>query len=401
MVRGWNDTGSRISVRFADTAEQRELRRTERSAREGSVSPARLTIAQAALLNLHGQDFGIKPKSGPALQVPSSHMRRPQAHFPADPHALHYPASEFSSNAHIGNTGFAVDYSLAPQRMHTPPLIGTQQPYARSAGSRTMDPTMAALLNSLRNGAVPFQANNPYAHVDFLAQHYPAIVSNRNTRASMGKEAPPHLSDFSSNHQQGLDRGGYTATEEYILRAHANSNAERRKPPPLDLARRRRDTATNASIAMGLQGKRTHGAAFPSSTAHGQQYQQQKDAARVFSPIEPMDEWTRRSFMRPLLLAWGPWGGSRVGPWLDSRMTLPTHGLLRIAIRGLGLSRRNPRRMSSRRRPPGKLPKPHRTVISTSILMRPTRVRLHSHIAQPHPYHLRIRRTSATTSTAA
>ena len=26
MVRGWNDTGCRISVRFADTAEQRELR---------------------------------------------------------------------------------------------------------------------------------------------------------------------------------------------------------------------------------------------------------------------------------------------------------------------------------------------------------------------------------------
>lgn len=26
MVRGWNDCGSRISVRFADTAEQRELR---------------------------------------------------------------------------------------------------------------------------------------------------------------------------------------------------------------------------------------------------------------------------------------------------------------------------------------------------------------------------------------
>jgi hypothetical protein len=26
MVRGWNDPGCRISVRFADTAEQRELR---------------------------------------------------------------------------------------------------------------------------------------------------------------------------------------------------------------------------------------------------------------------------------------------------------------------------------------------------------------------------------------
>ena len=26
MVRGWNDSGSRISVRFADSAEQRDLR---------------------------------------------------------------------------------------------------------------------------------------------------------------------------------------------------------------------------------------------------------------------------------------------------------------------------------------------------------------------------------------
>lgn len=56
MVRGWNDPGSRISVRFADSAEQRELRRSERSAGRGDdSSPARLTMAQAALLNLRGQ----------------------------------------------------------------------------------------------------------------------------------------------------------------------------------------------------------------------------------------------------------------------------------------------------------------------------------------------------------
>lgn len=54
MVRGWNDAGSRISVRFADTAEQRELRRTERLNRDGENSPARLTMAQAALLNMKG-----------------------------------------------------------------------------------------------------------------------------------------------------------------------------------------------------------------------------------------------------------------------------------------------------------------------------------------------------------
>ncbi|TCD65452.1 hypothetical protein EIP91_002665 [Steccherinum ochraceum] len=54
MVRGWADTGCRISVRFADTSEQRELRRTERVNRDGEQSPSRLTVAQAALLNLKG-----------------------------------------------------------------------------------------------------------------------------------------------------------------------------------------------------------------------------------------------------------------------------------------------------------------------------------------------------------
>ncbi|KZV68321.1 hypothetical protein PENSPDRAFT_18830 [Peniophora sp. CONT] len=56
MVRGWNDSGSRISVRFADSAEQRDLRRNERSNRDGGdASAARLTMAQAALLSLRGQ----------------------------------------------------------------------------------------------------------------------------------------------------------------------------------------------------------------------------------------------------------------------------------------------------------------------------------------------------------
>ncbi|KAI0371222.1 hypothetical protein BV20DRAFT_965377 [Pilatotrama ljubarskyi] len=54
LVRGSNDAGCRISVRFADTAEQRELRRNERHTREDEHSPARLTMARAALLNLKG-----------------------------------------------------------------------------------------------------------------------------------------------------------------------------------------------------------------------------------------------------------------------------------------------------------------------------------------------------------
>ncbi|KAI1798054.1 hypothetical protein LXA43DRAFT_6127 [Ganoderma leucocontextum] len=57
LVRGWNDAGCRISVRFADTADQRELRRNERQNHDGEQSPARLTMARAALLNLKGTQY--------------------------------------------------------------------------------------------------------------------------------------------------------------------------------------------------------------------------------------------------------------------------------------------------------------------------------------------------------
>ncbi|KAF7362755.1 RRM domain-containing protein [Mycena venus] len=52
MVRGWDGTENRVYLRIADTLDQRELRRSEASAREDN--PGRLTIAQATLLNYHG-----------------------------------------------------------------------------------------------------------------------------------------------------------------------------------------------------------------------------------------------------------------------------------------------------------------------------------------------------------
>ncbi|EMD34808.1 hypothetical protein CERSUDRAFT_116992 [Gelatoporia subvermispora B] len=70
MVRGWNDTGCRISVRFADTSEQRELRRMERLTREGENSPSRITMAQAALLNLKGTQLH-SPQQVAAAALPS------------------------------------------------------------------------------------------------------------------------------------------------------------------------------------------------------------------------------------------------------------------------------------------------------------------------------------------
>ncbi|KAI5117830.1 hypothetical protein M0805_003307 [Coniferiporia weirii] len=63
VVRGWNDNGCRISVRFADSNEQRELRRAERLARgeEEDVGDAtRLSMAHAALLNLRGAEAQVQ-----------------------------------------------------------------------------------------------------------------------------------------------------------------------------------------------------------------------------------------------------------------------------------------------------------------------------------------------------
>ncbi|KAF7324749.1 hypothetical protein MKEN_00516700 [Mycena kentingensis (nom. inval.)] len=59
LVRGLNEAGGRLSVRFADTSEQKELRRQERFAREGEAGsgPGQLSIAQATLLNLRGKEF--------------------------------------------------------------------------------------------------------------------------------------------------------------------------------------------------------------------------------------------------------------------------------------------------------------------------------------------------------
>ncbi|TFY82222.1 hypothetical protein EWM64_g1792 [Hericium alpestre] len=78
MVRGWNDSGSRISVRFADSAEQRELRRNERHGREEEPSPSRLTMAQAALLNLRGQQIQRQLRGTPSPTLSVNHLPAPE-----------------------------------------------------------------------------------------------------------------------------------------------------------------------------------------------------------------------------------------------------------------------------------------------------------------------------------
>ncbi|KAG5643042.1 hypothetical protein DXG03_001654 [Asterophora parasitica] len=322
MVRGWNDVGSRISVRFADTAEQRELRRNERMAREGDESPARLTIAQAALLNLHGQDLRSKhtvPPQVPALRIPTPQQVFPDyAHNHNDNHT-HNPA------ARTHTPPFVVDYSLAGRRppplqnayshshphrhshphshphshshshssrthtpVHTHPHAHHQHHQHSSYDPPPMDPAMSALLESLRGHATSYQdtlplplpspshlyssAHNPHAHNhvhDGFASNRPEssydapyeyeydVYGSAGLRGHHAHGQGQGQGQRASNVQQA--RSGYTATEEFIMRAHADSQQQRRRgpPPPLDLRRRDSEASLGAG-AMGGVGMRAH-----------------------------------------------------------------------------------------------------------------------------------------------
>ncbi|KDR72738.1 hypothetical protein GALMADRAFT_42644, partial [Galerina marginata CBS 339.88] len=241
MVRGWNDTGSRISVRFADTSEQRELRRQERSTQEGDGSPARLTIAQAALLNLRGQE--LRPANpGPVIHAHShSHTRFSTSVSAPDfaSNAQHLGLPVIGTSGGGGGTGLEVDYSLAPGRGGSRARSPYQAQYSHGHGytpppplqaSSAMDPAMSALLDSLRTSGVPFQPQAPGAG----GYGDPTTDLDLNNLQQYGRTAPAYT------------RSGYTAMEEYIMRAHAESAAlahaqaqQQRRPAPLDLRRRR------------------------------------------------------------------------------------------------------------------------------------------------------------------
>ncbi|KAF8157126.1 hypothetical protein B0H34DRAFT_798438 [Crassisporium funariophilum] len=326
MVRGWNDAGSRISVRFADTSEQRELRlqyqRTERSALEGSDgSPVRLTIAQAALLNLRGQDLR-PPKAGPVIHA---HAGGVAARVPSTGRGFGPSVSmpDFASNSHFGDplahggaeSGLEVDYSLAPGRNHSSgmahgrnrsplPYRGQQDHTMPSSLAHelghgpthighvpapAMDPAMVALLDSLRSSGAPYRSNYPHGSaggsVEYMQQpqrsmshqqqHQPRMVHPQYHGALAASQSMSEMPYARPG--PAYTRSGYTATEEYIMRAHAESAAlaqaqaqhhhqqhvvERRRPAPLDLRRHRggeempHDEPIVANIAMGVRGYR-------------------------------------------------------------------------------------------------------------------------------------------------
>ncbi|KAG1729520.1 uncharacterized protein EDB91DRAFT_811654 [Suillus paluster] len=209
MVRGWNDPGCRISVRFADSAEQRELRRSERFSKNGDQSPARLSIAQAALLNLRGKEL-------------QAHPRRTQVNHVRDIPIIGQPRDEISlPNVHHSypNLNLAsVPAGSIPVSNSLPAHLG--YPYGSSPSTRYQDlppnPYSDDLLHSLQqnlNLTDAYTGSTLDQEHDVQRAHLQALANATLYTAS----AQPSVQQPRSQIQA---RNGFTPAEELILQAH-------------------------------------------------------------------------------------------------------------------------------------------------------------------------------------
>ncbi|KAJ7599197.1 hypothetical protein C8J56DRAFT_1158172 [Mycena floridula] len=310
MVRGWNDPGSRISVRFADTSEQRDLRRTERSLRDGDQSPARITIAQAALLNLHGRDqlesspsFLPTSNSSPVISsLPSINLETLVRNESVDNGYLDFATNSASAPRYrdVGVVGGSLGQPIhqrAPQSYSplAPPVSLPQNTDA------PISPAMARLFDSLRVGAPPFipgerQYENELQQNRLLLQQQQQKLQQLQLQQQQLEQLQMRngLEDFGS-HQNGLGgsqaRGGYTPTEEYILQAHTSGNgqAQHRRPSRLDLGRPQPDAV---DINMGVRGYRTQASTVAFNQRQQQQhpYQQRVSPMSRNIPLHPVEE---------------------------------------------------------------------------------------------------------------
>lgn len=268
--------------------------------KEGDNMASRLTIAQAALLNLRGQELRQAAKIS-TLPVIGERRR----HATPD-----YPYNDFSSNSiqlPAPRPAFEVDYSLAPgraipvQRMHSPGLnhVGHSQQYSRPA-PRGVDPSMTIILDNLRNNNSSFHGSN-VVHYDAYSQHNLAMQNQQNQQ---------YLTDEYALRSSPIHaKSGYTATEEYIMRAHAES---RHRSTPFDIAlqaKSRRETeieATAASITTGVRGYRTRAAAISLD---------RKTQSSTLSEIEPVSIMNEDEFHATAIRGH------------DDRSQVPNHGI--------------------------------------------------------------------------
>ncbi|KAJ7214337.1 hypothetical protein GGX14DRAFT_696599 [Mycena pura] len=290
MVRGWNDPGSRISVRFADTAEQRELRRQERAARddEHGQPSGQLSIAQATLLNLRGGALGDRPPViGSAPGPKRVHVDEREREFQAARAEEEGYEFDFQSNAAHGRA-FEVDYSRAPglglgpgpARFPHRGVFGQQQTQAQA---QRMNPAMASLLESLQAQAQAQRGREqlyaPDAGADYRALQQQQQQQQQLAALSLGvRPFVPRGLGLGGGGGGAAQAGGYTPTEEFILRARSDSLQQhaggKRRPVPLDLhaaqgVEHDAPGAAAVNIGMGVRGYRAQAATLSFAHAHG------------------------------------------------------------------------------------------------------------------------------------
>ncbi|KAH7912633.1 hypothetical protein BJ138DRAFT_1112176 [Hygrophoropsis aurantiaca] len=213
MVRGWNDPGCRISVRFADTAEQRELRRTERSTKsDGDQSPARLTIAQAALLNLRGQDLHANARKPLSIQRNRDFQTTSFDSTFTDPQ---YPSPDIIAAARMLSNA-----SVLSNRGMTYPDV---QAALLSLQDLQLNPEMNALLQSLQQNLDFSNASTSNSvNMSALESEYRlAQQAHLNVLANANGLSPNLDLPLSLPRGQTQARNGFTPAEELILQAHA------------------------------------------------------------------------------------------------------------------------------------------------------------------------------------
>ncbi|KAK0474541.1 hypothetical protein IW261DRAFT_1649370 [Armillaria novae-zelandiae] len=177
IMRGWSDPGSRISVRFADTYEQRELRRSESSAKENDQSPWKSTIHQAAPMNLQGRGQLLSQRTQAPLTVGGSRVHPSPSGIDYDQTPfVNRPFRDFASNTAIPS-GFDCRGNVIPI-VYDPPLASStrpmgahdlhQSPYDQLS-SAAQSQELAALINTPRSNGSYNGTDDWFA--DGLAHH--------------------------------------------------------------------------------------------------------------------------------------------------------------------------------------------------------------------------------------
>ncbi|KAG6331810.1 hypothetical protein ID866_7278 [Astraeus odoratus] len=208
MVRGWNDPGCRISVRFADSPEQRELRRAERVLKTGDQSPSRLTIAQAALLNLHGQELQAEscgiPEPSQQSDIPLGDKRGAQSLLLPQDSPEYFPGPKLSISTSLPANMGGVRYGSPVLDANVSADMDVLLQSMQSLGMGD------AFVNNLL-GSTPFCEDNPSVQLA-------ALQSLANGNAGLGCTVP--VAPLRSRGQIQA-RNGFTPAEELILQAHA------------------------------------------------------------------------------------------------------------------------------------------------------------------------------------